>query len=186
MQQALFSLDTSGAEISVSQKPQSLTFTWVSPTGMSVHKKYTFSPDSYRIGLELTVNNPSQQAFQARPYLSILHPAPQKNQTYAFEGPSALIDGKLHEIPIKKIPDQNTLQGRIAWVALQDRYFMASIIPEEELEAVMRLSLVGEVSSRRAMWHLKWSWFRAPKNPSSTASSWDPKIFASCKDWVTN
>jgi YidC/Oxa1 family membrane protein insertase len=144
MQQALFSLDTNGAEISVSQKPQSLIFTWVSPTGMSVHKKYTFSPDSYRIGLELTVNNPSQQAFQARPYLSILHPVPQKNQTYGFEGPSALIDGKLHEIPIKKIPDQNTFQGRITWVALQDRYFMASIIPEEELEAVMRLSLVGE------------------------------------------
>ena len=144
MQPALFSLDTEDAEISVLEKPQSLTFTWVSPTGMSVHKKYTFSPDSYRIGLQLTVNNPSQQAFQARPYLSILHPIPQKKQTYGFEGPSALIDGKLHEIPIKKIEEQNTLQGKITWVALQDRYFMASIIPEEELEALVRLAHVGE------------------------------------------
>jgi YidC/Oxa1 family membrane protein insertase len=144
MDQALFSLDAHGAEITVSEKAHSLIFTWVSPGGMSVHKKYTFYPDSYRIGLDLTVNNPSQQVFQGRPFLSILHPAAQKNQTYAFEGPSALIDGKLHEIPVKKIEDQNTFQGRITWVALQGRYFMASIIPEEALEAVMRLTMVGD------------------------------------------
>lgn len=144
MKDALFSLDVESAEITVSDRPHSLTFTWVSPTGMSVHKRYTFSPDSYRIGLDLTVNNPSEQAFQARPYLSILHPVANKKQTYGFEGPSALINGKLHEVSIKKIPDQNTLQGRIAWVSLQDRYFMASIIPEEESDAVMRLALVGD------------------------------------------
>lgn len=144
MKDAVFSLDVESAEITVSDRPHILNFTWVSPTGMSVHKRYTFSPDSYRIGLDLTVNNPSEQAFQARPYLSILHPVANKKQTYGFEGPSALIDGKLHEVSVKKIPDQNTLQGRIAWVALQDRYFMASIIPEEELDAVMRLALVGD------------------------------------------
>lgn len=144
MKDALFSLDVESAEITVSDRPHSLNFTWVSPTGMSVHKRYTFSPDSYRIGLDLTVNNPSEQAFQARPYLSILHPVANIKQTYGFEGPSALINGKLHEVPVKKIPDQNTLQGRIAWVALQDRYFMASIIPEEESDAVMRLALVGD------------------------------------------
>ena len=144
MDQALFSLDTQDAEITVSEEAHSLIFTWVSPSGMSIHKKYTFSPDSYRIGLDLTVNNPSQQVFQGRPFLSILHPPAQKNQTYAFEGPSALIDGKLHEIPVKKIEDQNTFQGRITWVALQGRYFMASIIPEEALEAVMRLTMVGD------------------------------------------
>jgi YidC/Oxa1 family membrane protein insertase len=144
MQDALFSSDAQSLEITVLDRSHSLTFTWVSPTGMSVHKRYTFSPDSYRIGLDLTVNNPSDQAFQAKPYLSILHPAPNINQTYGFEGPSALINGKLHEIATKKIQDQNVFQGRIAWVSLQDRYFMASIIPEEELEAVMRLALVGE------------------------------------------
>ncbi|MGD8959316.1 MAG: membrane protein insertase YidC [Desulfobacteraceae bacterium] len=144
MDQALFSLDTQSAEITVSEKAHSLIFTWVSPSGMSVHKKYTFSPDSYQIGLDLTVNNPSQEVFQGRPFLSILHPPAQKNQTYAFEGPSALIDGKLHEVAVKKIEDQNTFQGRITWVALQGRYFMASIIPEEALEAVMRLTMVGD------------------------------------------
>jgi YidC/Oxa1 family membrane protein insertase len=144
MPDAIFSSDAESPEITVSDRPFSLTFTWVSPTGMSVYKRYTFSPDSYRIGLDLTVNNPSDQAFQAKPYLSILHPTPHKNQTYGFEGPSALIDGKLHEIAIKKIQDQNVFQGRITWVSLQDRYFMASIIPEEELEASMRLALLGE------------------------------------------
>lgn len=146
MPDAIFSSDAESPEITVSDRPFSLTFTWVSPTGMSVYKRYTFSPDSYRIGLDLTVNNPSDQAFQAKPYLSILHPTPHKNQTYGFEGPSALIDGKLHEIAIKKIQDQNIFQGRITWVSLQDRYFMASIIPEEESEASMRLALHGEGS----------------------------------------
>jgi len=63
---------------------------------------------------------------------------------YGFEGPSALIDKDLEEVKIKDIADQNTYPGNVKWVALQDRYFMMSVIPEEVGEASMRLYLKGD------------------------------------------
>jgi len=49
---------------------------------------------------------------------------------YGFEGPSALINNKLEQIKAKKIEDKNTYSGTFKWIALQDRYFMSSILPE--------------------------------------------------------
>lgn len=169
IENAVFSLDVEKSEITVSDQPQSLTFSWISPTGMSVHKKLTFAPDSYRIGLDLTVNNPTPQSFQDRPYISVVHQTPAKKQTYGFEGPSALIDGKLQEVAVKKIPEENKFQGDIKWVSLQDRYFMASIIPEENSDAVMRLQMAKENVVEAQ--YLGPEWVVAPGTQKSVAYS---------------
>ncbi len=60
---------------------------------------------------------------------------------YGFEGPSALINNELEQIKIKKIEDKNIYTGKVTWIAVQDRYFMSSIIPEMPVEASMRLFL---------------------------------------------
>jgi len=53
-----------------------------------------------------------------------------------------LINEKLEEIKIKDIAEKNTYTGKLNWVAVQDRYFMMSVIPDQvEAEASMRLFL---------------------------------------------
>jgi YidC/Oxa1 family membrane protein insertase len=65
---------------------------------------------------------------------------PEKEGRYGFSGPSALINNKLENVAIKKIKDKNTYTGMLKWVAVQDRYFMESIIPQTtDVEAGMHL-----------------------------------------------
>ena len=70
--------------------------------------------------------------------------APQAKQRYAFEGPSAYINGKLEEIKTKKLEDQNTFDGKIKWVTLQSRYFMSGLVPDQDEEASLYLALKSE------------------------------------------
>jgi len=60
---------------------------------------------------------------------------------YGFEGPSALIDNKVEEVKLKDLAEKNTFSGNLKWVALQDRYFINSIISQNVQEASMQLSL---------------------------------------------
>jgi YidC/Oxa1 family membrane protein insertase len=70
--------------------------------------------------------------------------APTDKRLYAFEGPSAFINDELEEIKIKKIKDQNTFDGKIKWIALQSRYFMTGIIPNQVLDASLQLTLQSD------------------------------------------
>jgi len=56
-----------------------------------------------------------------------------------FEGPSALINNKVERVKIKKIKDKNVFPGKLKWVAIQNRYFISAVIPENANDASMRL-----------------------------------------------
>jgi len=51
------------------------------------------------------------------------------------------LNNKLKQIKMKKIEEKNIYSGKLGWIALQDRYFMSSIISEKNEEASMRLFL---------------------------------------------
>ena len=67
--------------------------------------------------------------------------APGKTSSYGFEGPSAFLDDKLEQIKVKKIKEKGDYAGNLKWIALENRYFLSSIIPETFENAHMRLSL---------------------------------------------
>jgi len=56
-----------------------------------------------------------------------------------FEGPAAFINNELEQIKTKKIKDKNVYSGQISWISIQDRYFISAIMPEEPIEADIRL-----------------------------------------------
>ena len=58
-----------------------------------------------------------------------------------FEGPSALINNSVEQVKTKKIKDQNVYPGKLKWLAIQDRYFISAIIPDQPNEASMRILL---------------------------------------------
>ena len=140
---AVFSANFNGETINIQDSAREITFSWKSDKGVLVEKTYKFSPDSYLIGLDVGIKNGSAQTIQDKLFVALTSAVPNDKRMYGFEGPSALIDKKLEEVKIKDIADQNTYAGNVKWVALQDRYFMMSVIPEQVGEASMRLYLRG-------------------------------------------
>ena len=136
---AAFSANLSTDRIDVKAGPEKITFSWKSSQGVVVEKTYSFAPDSYVIGLDVTVKNGSDRAIQDKLYVSLIGQVDAEGRAYGFEGPSAMINGDLNEVDVDDIPDQNVFPGKIKWVSVQDRYFMKGIIPSQVQEASMRL-----------------------------------------------
>ena len=144
LDRAVFSTNAYVETVNVRDSAREITFSWKSDLGVVVEKTYKFSPDSYLIGLDIAIKNGSAQTIQDKLFVALTSTLPNDARMYGFEGPSALIDKDLEEVKIKDIADQNTYPGNVKWVALQDRYFMMSVIPEEVGEASMRLYLKGD------------------------------------------
>lgn len=141
MNEAFFASDSGQQNVTVADQGRSLKFTWVADNGVAVEKTFSFSPDSYLIDYELVLKNGSAGSINDKLVLSMVSPVPEGGRTYGFEGPCALIGGKLEKVKIKKIEDKNIYGGDVSWVAVQDRYFMSSIIPKTEGGGSMRLFL---------------------------------------------
>lgn len=140
---AVFSTSVTSEQVVVSDQTVEIPLTWVSPTGVTVEKRYTFSPNSYLIGLDITILNQTEHVIQDRASLSLLNGIPEGTKQYGFEGPSAMINNALEQIEIDSLEDKNIYTGKIGWMALQDRYFMTSIIPKEPTDARMALTVLS-------------------------------------------
>ena len=136
---AVFSANLNVDTLSVKEGSQTITFSWTSEQGVIVEKTYSFSPGSYVIGLDVTVKNGSDLNIQDKLYVALKGSLPKDKQVYGFEGPSAFINDDLEEVDLDDIAEKNTYSGSLKWVAIQDRYFMTSIIPAHAEEASMRL-----------------------------------------------
>lgn len=136
---AVFSANLNVDTLSVKEGSQTITFSWTSEQGVIVEKTYSFSPGSYVIGLDVTVKNGSDLNIQDKLYVALRGSVPNDKRVYGFEGPSAFINDDLEEVKIKDIAEKNTYTGSFKWIAIQDRYFITSIIPTSVEEASMRL-----------------------------------------------
>jgi YidC/Oxa1 family membrane protein insertase len=139
LENSVFSVNLNTDNIDVKTASEKVTFSWKSSQGMVIEKTYSFAPDSYVIGLDVTVKNGSDRSIQDKLYIALVGIVGADARAYGFEGPSALINDDLEEVDVDDIADKNTYSGRIKWVAVQDRYFMTSVIPIQVEEATMRL-----------------------------------------------
>ena len=144
LDKAVFTANLPSRQLEVNDSPRDLTFLWRSQDGIVIEKTYKFSPDTYAIGMEVIIKNGSGRGIQDRLFVVLNSKAPHGKRRYAFEGPSALINDKLQEIQTKKLKDQDTFDGKIKWVALQSRYFIAGLIPEQIEEANLHLALKSD------------------------------------------
>lgn len=146
LKDALFNVATEATAVDVTDGDKDLSFSWCSAKGVAVLKIYTFSPDTYEIGLEIKVRNGSSEPIDDNLIVAIrsnLQPA--RDSRYVFSGPAALINGKLEEIKIdKEKVERDKLAGRIAWVAHEDQYFARAIIPENAPEASLGVFVTPE------------------------------------------
>lgn len=141
LDQAVFSADLPYDSVEIVHGAEPLVFSWVSPKGIIVKKKFFFSPETYLIGLTISVINNSDETLKDNLVLSLKSASDGKKSRFGFSGPSLLVNNKLKQIKMKKIEEKNVYSGKLGWIALQDRYFMTSIISEKSQETSMRLFL---------------------------------------------
>jgi YidC/Oxa1 family membrane protein insertase len=139
LEDAVFSADFDGDTLQVKEGSQKITFTWQSSQGVVVEKIYTFDPASYVMKLGVNVKNGSARAIQDKLYIALRGKVDAEGRAYGFEGPSTMINDNLEEVDVDDIADKNIYAGTLKWVAVQDRYFMTSVIPAHAEEATLRL-----------------------------------------------
>ena len=130
----LYDLDKSFISLDQHSSPQDLTFSAVTPDGVSVNQTFRFYPDKYRIDLLLSLSNHSEKQVEGNleAYLNII--PPKKRGYYSFVGVALLLNGKLEQIKPDKMEEEKNLSGRIEWMAYEDEYFLTAIIPDDQEE----------------------------------------------------
>jgi len=144
LEEAIFSAEEGPDTLKVMDTDTEIVFTWRSDTGVLIEKRYKFTPESYLIQLAVDIKNGSDRPIVDKVVVDIKSDSDAGKGGYSFEGPCALIDGKLEQVKTKKIKDQSEYPGKIKWLAIVDRYFMMSLIPLDDAKGIMKLSLDGE------------------------------------------
>jgi len=130
LEERLFTVNAQYDSIDINDQDREVVFSYQSSEGIAVRKKYTFSPDTYVIGMEVSIENGSNTPVKDSLALTLKSYISKDSSMYLFEGPSAMIGNKIETIKPKKIEKQSLFSGNIHWVAIQDRYFISSIIPK--------------------------------------------------------
>ena len=144
MENALYALSGKEDTLVVRDQERSIEFQWVNSDGIRVRKQFVFTPDSYLIDLNLTVENRSAGELSGQPVVQIAHVVQDPESRITFEGAMAFVDNTLEEIKVKDIAENPALTGTFRWVGVTDRYFMNVLIPEEPIGATLRMETVGE------------------------------------------
>ncbi|MBW1849654.1 MAG: membrane protein insertase YidC, partial [Deltaproteobacteria bacterium] len=141
LEDRVFTVDSKYDVIGVEAQKREVVFIYQSKDGILVEKKYVFYADSYVIGMMVSIKNGSNAPIKDNIFLSLMNITSDDKRMYGFEGPSAMIGDKIEEVKPKKVKEKNIFSGDLKWVAIQDRYFISSIIPKEPVEATMKLDI---------------------------------------------
>jgi YidC/Oxa1 family membrane protein insertase len=143
LEDAVFTASAAADALSVTGSSQTVSFSWRSSDGVVIQKSYRFDPKSYLIDMEVRVQNDSQRSFEDQLVVSMWSSVP-KAQRYGFAGPSAMIGKSVEQYKIKSLKEKNRFSGEVKWVALQSRYFVASLIPATGQNADLRMLVEPE------------------------------------------
>jgi len=141
---AVYQAGVADESIRLTEGTREIVFSLKLANGMEVEKIYRFFADSYVMGFDVRVLNGSDQPVAESLSIAMREAYPGKKNSNVFEGPSALVDKSLETIEVGDIAKKNLLTGKIIWVALQSRYFMTSLIPLQEQNASLRLSVLSD------------------------------------------
>jgi YidC/Oxa1 family membrane protein insertase len=142
----LFQASLDGDQLSLSDGTREVVFSYNNESGLQIEKVYRFAADSYAIGFEVNVTNHNSQPLSDSLIVALRNVYPPNKKSQAFEGPSALVNRSIEQIPIDDIPKKNSLNGQISWLALESRYFAISAIPLKDQAGAVRLaSMPGNV-----------------------------------------
>ncbi|MCC6503509.1 MAG: membrane protein insertase YidC [Deltaproteobacteria bacterium] len=118
-----------------------LVYTGTLSNGLVIEKKFVFSADAYFMQTEVSALNKTATAVSVRSDLVLSAPVSGKDDTGYHQGPIVKTAKEL----TRQDEDDKTLTGssKLRWLGLEDKYFLAAIIPVTEVQ----FSWVTEVPS---------------------------------------
>ncbi|MEW6272443.1 MAG: membrane protein insertase YidC [Thermodesulfobacteriota bacterium] len=117
--------------------------------GQPLLKRLTFRGGAYPIGLEietppasalpkeLVADSPDGQPAAVALVWS-KKVAPHENSTQVFEGPAAVVNGKLVQTAVDDLEKQEVLAGTVSWAGFEDHYFLSAAAPDRATAVILR------------------------------------------------
>ncbi|MBI3600108.1 MAG: membrane protein insertase YidC [Nitrospinae bacterium] len=146
--------DTAKIEDIVTLSPDrrsiSVRFSYRDDSGFEIYKEYTFYHDEYKIDVSIKTDGGAASA-GGFSYQALWGPGLKSDggsDGYSYEGPTSYIGRELILDKLKGKGEQIYHEGNIKWVAMQNKYFMAALIPVEAkgFKAISKTSETGDVS----------------------------------------
>jgi len=177
LERAFFKTEEQSDKINVQGQPRDVRFSHRTAQGVRIEKHYRFFANSYLVDLTISIHNESGEALQGPLKIGLRHVMPDDAASYGFQGPSGLVNGSLEQVKIKDIAEQNQLNGTLRWIAIEELYFMESMISKNPTDGTMALAYedktvvnrlitqTGEIASGARI-ELAYSIFMGPKSIS--------------------
>jgi YidC/Oxa1 family membrane protein insertase len=140
LEQVVYQADTNAQALTVQTEPISVTFNYSTAEGVTIKKSYRFSPDSYLIDVSIEIHNGKAVPLSDALKISLIDRTEEVKNELGFIGPSGLLDDKLKQIKIKEIEKTSQLSGELLWIALEQPYFMSSLVLKETINGQMVLA----------------------------------------------
>ena len=136
--------------LSQDKKNSTIKFFYKNSSGLEVSKEYTFYYDDYKIDVSIKTDG-SALPEGGSSYQVLWSPGLREDGNsggYSYEGPTSFINSELVSDKLDK-GKQVYHEGDIGWIAIQNKYFMAAVIPviKENLKAVVKTSDAGDLSA---------------------------------------
>jgi len=127
-----------------SKERGTITFIYEDPEGVGfLQKKLTFFKNSYRVEVEV-----SRKGFNGEAFIFLGENFGitdwGKQQFVGYVGPMSLVNGKVEKDPLGKIQEKSQRIGEIRWAALQDKYYLAALLPLQEQDNRVLTKKIGE------------------------------------------
>ncbi len=107
-----------------------LSLTSTTPSGIGIEKKYRFSGSNYMVDTEIRISNPTKADLSATVDAVINSSLYGKTKIGGYHlGPVIYSKGKVKRQSEKE--PEKTGSGDIKWLGLEDKYFLAALIPTE-------------------------------------------------------
>ena len=112
--------------------PVRLRFAGTDSVGRPVERVYTFSPDTYTVGLEIEIRGLEPALHQAGVAMKLTDRTPEEDKSrYTFAGFMAYINNRLEKEKGLKAGDPRYYSGHVSWAGFSDTYFLTCLIPED-------------------------------------------------------
>lgn len=126
-----FNLIGKDLKLNSSDKTGMLVFEYAT-SQYSIKRTYTFYNDSYRFDLKDEVSGLPEYEITIGTDLGV---SSRKDMGF-HTGPVVLLDTERIELNAKKLKEPQSFRGRLKWIAQEDKYFFAGLVPLQEMEEV--------------------------------------------------
>ncbi|MDH3973987.1 MAG: membrane protein insertase YidC [Deltaproteobacteria bacterium] len=109
-----------------------LVYSWSSPQGITLEKRYTFKPDGYEIDIRTTLINGSSAPVTGDMALNFYDRDNVEGDMYTFIGLAVKKGDDIEKESFTDIEEEHfTVDADIDWLALENKYFVTALVPNK-------------------------------------------------------